>query len=875
MSLVTGTRVGSLEIVGAIGAGGMGEVYRAHDSRLQRDVAVKVVPEAFALDPDRLTRFEREAQVLASLNHPNIAQVYGIERVGDTHALLMELVEGEDLSARIARGPLPVDEALHVAAQIVDALEAAHERGIVHRDLKPANIKVRSDGVVKVLDFGLAKAMDPAGTASLGLENSPTFLSPVMTGLGMIIGTAAYMAPEQAKGKAVDKRADIWAFGVVLFEMLAGQSLFGGETGSEVLAAVIKEEPRWQLLAAIPSSVERVLRVCLQKDPKLRLRDIGDVRILLQYPEAAAASPAAVQPAGVSRFIPWGIAAGAVIVSLALWMTGRGAATGPTPMLRFVVQPPEGTTASDPVLSPDGRFLVYRAGRAVYLHRFSELESRLLPGTKNASQLFISPDGKWIGFYADGKMKKVSVTGGDALVICDVDADSPGARWISGNRILFSSGWTGSPLMTVSADGGIPQPLTTLDAAAGERGHWWPEPLPDSRHVLFTIWNAATGLNEAEIAVLDLNDGSRRKLFKGAMPRYIAGRILYYHAGGYHLIDFDVDALATRGDAHDVLPDAVGLKPQGSQEKPVSIAANGTIAYLTGELFPEVAVAWIDRRGAEVATTTKGRFYYDGDLSPDGERLAAGVMQGGTSSIWIYDLVHGGEQRIYDAGSNRHPVWHPDGQQLAVVSMRKGDYDVLLQPVNGSPSSPMLSDERDQMTRSWSPDGRQLIVSEWKPDGATLMSSFEPASGASRVLVSGPFEKSDGRISPDGRWLAYGAAPGDRWQLFVLPMTGAPVAQQISSGTGGTTYDDGLIWSARSRELFYLRNSALTVLTYEERNGRFFGLKEAVVATLPRGSRLLGVSPDAERLLISRPSAPPSTAQAGIKVVVNGLSSVH
>ena len=529
--MTPGAQIGPYTIVAKLGEGGMGEVYRARDPKLKRDVAIKVLPADVANDRERLARFQREAEVLASLNHPHIAHVYGIEE----NALVMELVEGEDLSQRIARGPIPLDEALPIAKQIAEALEAAHEAGIVHRDLKPANVKVRPDGTVKVLDFGLAKALDQgSGTRDQGsgdLANSPTITSPAMTMRGVILGTAAYMAPEQAKGKAVDKRADIWAFGCVLYEMLTGRAPFGGETITDVIAAVVKSDPDWSALeASTPHQIRRLLARCLTKDPRARLRDIGDARVLFEEDERV--QPLAIPPAARSRWavvVPWAIAATAVIAAIAVAIPSWRTPTARTPV-RFLEPVLNPRIAPNPVLAPDGSFLVYVTDSLQH-RRLSEVETREMPGTKGATAPFVSPDGRWIGFYANGKLKKIAVDGREPVEVAAVSADSAGAAFASSDRILFSPGWYRSAIQSVSADGGPVTPISTLDEAAGERGHWWPNVLPDGRHVLITIWYASMGLSTAKIAVLDLETRTHRVLFAGAMARYSSGHVLFFRAG--------------------------------------------------------------------------------------------------------------------------------------------------------------------------------------------------------------------------------------------------------------------------------------------------------------------------------------------------------
>ena len=702
--LPTGTRLGPYEILSSLGAGGMGEVYRARDTKLGRDVALKILSQTFAGDPDRLARFQREAQTLASLNHPHIAQIHGLEESGDVRALVMELVEGEDLSQRIARGPLPLDEALPIAMQITTALEAAHEQGIIHRDLKPANIKLRPDGTIKVLDFGLAKELEgrdfSPGRSSAEAEASAlrTVTSPAMTMRGVILGTAAYMPPEQAKGKTLDKRADIWAFGCVLFEMLTGRRAFAGDDVSDTLAFVLLKDVDWSVLPVeTPANVRAVLRRCLQKDPKERLRDAGDLRLLLVDGMAA---PHTTSSRGAS-LVPWTIAAVAsVLAGIAGFVLWRLPASPPATAAQFVVQPP-GRVGLPllPALAPDGSFVAFAADR-LYLQWLSEIEPRPLPGTENASLPFVSRDGRWLGFYADGKIKKITVAGGDPLPITEVDSETPGATWMHDNRILFTAGWNDTPLMSVSADGGAVTRVSTLDTARRERGHWWPYPLPDGRHVLFTIWYAGAGLSESQIAVLDLQTGTHATLFPGALARYAAGHLIYYRAGAYYIVPFDPETMRATGDPKSILPDAVALSPQGSNDAPLSVSDTGVVAYVAGDNYPERTLSWIARGGVEQPTSIKVRAFDQADLDDAGHRVATGRTQGGTSQVWIFDLVRGTEQRLAAPGMNWSPVWHPDGNRL-----------------DGSPPEPLLDASLDEEILDWMPDGKRLIVKEWRPDG--------------------------------------------------------------------------------------------------------------------------------------------------------------
>jgi len=877
MPLSPGNQIGPYEIAALLGAGGMGEVFRARDTTLNRDIAIKVLPAALAADAERLARFKREAQLLASLSHSNIAHVYGFEAAtlpdGTTvHFLAMELVEGEDLAERLKRGAIPVDEAIAIARQAAQGLEEAHEHGIIHRDLKPANIKVTPDGKVKILDFGLAKAVEGDGASNSGasqLSHSPT-LSRHMTEAGMIMGTAAYMSPEQARGKAVDKRSDIWAFGVVLFEMLTGDRLFAGETVSDVLAAVLTRDPDLTALpAATPRPVRELLRRCLERDPRRRLRDLGDARPMLDEeggewpgPEAASA------PAGWRARTPWLVAAAALVAALVVLVSaGRRPVSSTAASVRFLVAAPDGRPASEPVLSADGSFLVFATDR-LYLRDLNSFESRELPGTTNAVQPFISPDGKWVGFFADGRIKRVAVAGGEPLVITEAVSSSPGASFVGNDRVLFSRTWNAAPLMSVPVDGGEAIEVSRLNAAEKERGHWWPRPLPDGRHVLFTIWYADAGLPSSRIAVLDLETGAHQVLFPGAMAQYGAGHLLYYRAGQYHLVSFDPVTMKTEGESQPVLPDALALDPDGTTEDPVSLASNGTIAFMPGELNPVRTVTWIDRSGQRTPTSLTFPLLSEPEavaLSPDDRRIALARPQDGLAHVWVYDL-QGGEQRLPGEGSNWGPVWNPDSRRLAYTTLRKGDFDVAAQTLEGSESM-VLTEDVDELVLDWLPDGR-MVFRTWLPDGTTSIRVFEPGGKDPIPLLTASFSNNGGEVSPDGRWLALCADPSGRTFLYALSLSGKGALQQLAPATGNC----GPRWSAATKELIFMRGASLMSVGYEERGDGLAATRETLLATLPAGSEFYGVTHDGRRLLVGIPKAPP-TASPGIRVVVGGPAS--
>ncbi len=585
MALSAGTRLGIYEVGALLGAGGMGEVYRARDTRLHRDVALKVLSGTLAADPERLARFAREAQLLASLNHPAIAQIYGFEELPagadpPVSALVLELVEGRTLADRIAEGPVPIAKVLVIARQIASALEAAHAAGIIHRDLKPANVKVSAADEVKVLDFGLAKG--PVARASS--DEATRAARVATTQVGTVLGTAAYMAPEQARALAADERSDIWALGVVVYEMLTGRRPFAGDTTSDTIAAVLRADIDWDRLPSdTPDELRRLLRRCLQRDPQQRLQAAGDARLVFSDLER---EPLPEQSRGRHRlrrstwFVAGGVLAAALatVVAAGAWLGRRSDADATSRIIRFAIEPPaEVTSITNVTLPADGRFVVFE-GRVggetrLFLRMLDALDTRALPGTEGGRWPFVSPDGLWVGFFRDGQMLKVSTQGGDPLFVCEA-ATGPGATWAADGRIIFSRTWL-SGLSIVSADGGQPTALTTPDPSKHEIGHWWPSMLPDGR-VLFTVAAAGSGLNDDHVALLNVADARYQVLFQGARASWIrSGHVLFFRAGRYEAVPFSVSTGQVTGAAVPVLDDAQDFDPAGDLPQPMATAAHG------------------------------------------------------------------------------------------------------------------------------------------------------------------------------------------------------------------------------------------------------------------------------------------------------------
>ncbi|HET9360164.1 MAG TPA: protein kinase, partial [Vicinamibacterales bacterium] len=638
MPLTAGTRLGAYEILSSLGAGGMGEVYRARDTKLDRAVAIKILPEAFAADTARIARFEREAKTLASLNHPNIAHIHGLEESRGVRALVMELVEGEDLAQRIARGAIPVAEALLIARQVAEALEAAHEQGIVHRDLKPANIKVRPDGTVKVLDFGLAKAMEPTGVASPSVSQSPTITTPAMTEAGMILGTAAYMSPEQARGTPVDKRSDIWAFGCVLFEMLAGRPAFAGETTAETLAGVLHHEPPWAALPSeTPADARIVVSRCLEKDLKQRFRDIGDVRLALAGAFTSDAAAAVPRPAVGAlplwrRAVP--VVAASVIVAAVTAIAMRLQESRPALQVSRWSLEATGPTAlnvngveHDLTITPDGSRVIYVGdrGRGIFVRALDNLEPRpLVKGTATLRSPFVSPDGRWVGFEEDlTSLKKVPIAGGPAIPVAQIDGILRGAAWLPDNTIVFATNRIAG-LQRVSAEGGKPATLTKPDDARNEFAHHWPQLLPDGSALLYTALARTGGLDAAKVRLLDLETNRSIDVLDGASNAlYVSSGHLAYVAGAtLWAVPFDLDRRATFGTAV-ALSNQVVTTTNGAGL--FAVSTTGTLVYAHASGFDPLArtLNWIDRQGRVEMIPAPPHAYAQPRLSHDGTRVVA------------------------------------------------------------------------------------------------------------------------------------------------------------------------------------------------------------------------------------------------------------
>jgi serine/threonine-protein kinase len=823
-----GTRLGHYEIESSLGAGGMGKVYQARDTRLGRSVAVKVLVEAFAKDPERIARFEREAKVLASLNHANIAALHGFEQLGGTHFLVMELVQGETLAERISRGPIPIDQALAIAHQIAEALEAAHEKGVVHRDLKPANVKITPEGKVKVLDFGLAKAMD-SSPAYADLSNSPT-LSVMATNAGMILGTAAYMSPEQARGENTDARSDVFSFGCVFYEMLTGRQGFQGRTVSDILASVLARDLDYSLLPAkLNPKISQLIRRAAEKEPKRRWQAVGDMRVEIESAMSAPYEEAATHRPLWKRAIPIVVTA-IVVAATTAGVMWHPRTVKPAGLTRFPFVIPADQRFTRPgrhivAISPDGANIVYVANRQLYLRAMAEMESRPIQGTNlDVDTPFFSPDGQSVGFHsiAENKLKKIAITGGASVTICD-EQNPYGASWTSDDQILVGAGPAG--IFRVSANAGKPE--TVIAVKPNEAAHG-PQLLPGGQAILFTL---ATGTSndrwdKAQIVVQSLKSGERKTIWEGGSDaRYVpSGHIVFASGSTLMAFPFDAQKLARTGGPVPVVEGVLRTPAGGitTGAAHFSVSDSGSIAYIPGvDSGEDRILALVDLNGTRHPLSVKPASYFNPRFSPNGKQkqIAVSTDDGKDSVVWVYDLAGTTSmRRLTFGGANRFPLWSPDGERIVFQSDREGDPALFSQRADGNGSAERLTKSEVKQPSfspdAWSLDRKTLLFSSVGSTDTGIWSVVLGERDAKpKLLIDTPSKRDDfANISPDGHWLVYESNETGRMEIYVRPF---PLADntKFQITTAGFSFP---IWAPDGKRIFFVQNG--------QANGHLFSI---------------------------------------------------
>jgi serine/threonine-protein kinase len=911
MALAPGTRLGSYEILAPLGAGGMGEVYRTRDTKLNRDVALKILPETFTHDVERAARFRREAHMLATLNHPHIGAIYGLDEANGSQFLVLELVDGESLDKRIARGPIPDDEALEIARQIGEALEAAHDKGIIHRDLKPANIALTKEGQVKVLDFGLAKPGATAATGAVRAVESPTITAPMMlTGVGLILGSAAYMSPEQAKGLEADRRSDVWAFGCVLYEMLSGRRAFDGEDVSDTLAAVLRGQPDWTLLpAGVSPAIRLLLTRCLERDRKKRIGDISTALFLMNEPAAAPPAAATVQPMTslwrrAVPFVATALVAGGIVAGIA---RSLGSSSAAPVVSRFTVPLPEGQAFTNDgrhvvAISPDGTQIVYVANGRLYRRTMASLEPTPIPGTESRQGVLnpaFSPDGQSIAFWVadDRTIKRMAVNGGAAVTVCTAERPTGitwGARWI-----LFGQG--GKGIMRVAAAGGEPETLVRVNE--GEIAHG-PQMLPDGRHVLFTVatGTSADRWDKAKMVLQSLDSGDRKTLIDGGSDGRLlpTGHIVYAFGGTLLAAPFDFRRLhVTRGP----VPVVEGVRRGNTPEMNpgvahFSVSNTGALIYVPGPLSPTAAdrnLVQVNLKGGMKPLKLPAGRYETPRVSPDGRHVAFGTEDVKEAIVWIYDLAGTSSmRRLTVGGRNRYPIWSADGQRVAFQSDREGDLGIFWQRADGTGPAERLTTAEPRtshLPESWSPNGDRFLFSSVATGGAGASlwtyslhdRKVEPFGGVRLSVAMLPCAV----FSPDGRWVTYLSDETGDPGVYVQPFPATGAKYPISKGRALAP-----VWSPDGKSIVYAENTSYTtdprtgnlvVVSLTKEPTFTFGNPVVVPSgglqtgglSAPNSPRRFDIAPDGT--IIGMVEADQSSSQAGalrIEVVLNWLEEL-
>jgi serine/threonine protein kinase len=900
---LVGRQLGPYAVAARLGSGAMGDVYRARDTRLQRDVALKVMSQDVVRDRDHVARFDREAQILASLNHQNIAAIYGVEHADGVQALVLELVDGPTLADRLAHGPIPIDGAVAIARQIAEALHAAHQHGVVHRDLKPANIKIRPDGTVKVLDFGLAKLTQPSGET---LGQGSTGGSPALTtGVGVILGTAAYMSPEQARGHDADRRSDIWAFGAVLYEMLSGRRGFDGADMADVLGAVVHLEPNWEALPSdVPPLLRTLLQECLSKDRRERVADISTALFVLNK-SASLDNAARKDPVPQPRVswrgmaIPVAITA-AVAGAAALWL-GRPAGESATPRVSRLQITPTGSAAlsvsgTDLAITPDGSRIVYvgNGGTQLFVRALDALEPvTVFTGFPTAP--FVSPDGQWIAFVDQAQMlKRVKVTGGPAATIATLDSVMRGATWISDDAIIASTNNAATGLLRISTSGGATTVLTRPDRSQGEGDHRWPESLPGGQAVLFTITSLTGSIDDAQVAVLDLRTGTRTVLFRGGThARYVpsmstsssqrgAGHLVYASGDALWAVPFDLARLERRGAPVPVVSEVLTTELGAAD---AVVARDGTLAYVPGSRLaagqaPRTLV-WVDRQGRETSIAAPPRGYVQPRLSPDGTRIAIFVADQ-QFDIWVWSLAPGNttlSRRTFDPDADTTPVWTTDGKRIVFTSEQGGVRNLFWQTDHGGEVERLIDSPNRQAATGVAPDGRAIFTETAPATREDVMAVTLNQPRSVTPLVQSPSRERNGVVSPDGHWLAYESDSSGQFEIWVRPYPAVGTAQwQVTTG-GGTRP----LWMPRGQELLYIATGG-EVMGVAVPSGSSWGsttpkvlVKGGYITNPLNPIRTYDVSADGQRFLLIKPdkNAQANPASAGLIVVLNWVEELE
>ena len=888
-----GKTLGTFECTALLGKGGMGEVYRAKDQKLGRDVAIKVLPKEFAKDSDRVARFQREAKLLASLNHNNIASIYGLEESDGTHFLVLELIEGDTLADRLKRGAIPAEESLKLALQIAEALEAAHEKGVIHRDLKPANIKVTPEGKVKVLDFGLAKAF-AGDSEDINLSNSPT-LSVAATQQGIILGTAAYMSPEQASGEAVDKRTDIWAFGVVMFEMLAGRSLFEGNNVSQTLASVIKSEPEWKSLPPnLHPRARLLLERCLKKEPKDRYSGISDARVdiqevLVDPSGLSVQTVAAVKSRNMLKTtLAWvaAIILAAIIAGVAVW---KFKPTEQRYVKRYYheLSQDQRFTRSGELLtavSADGTKIAYVANNQLYLRNLDKLTALPIQGTnEDPANPFFSPDGQSIGYYsfAASQWKKISVSGGASVKLCDAP-DPNGATWGADGTILFAQ--KDGVIMSVSANGGTAKPL--IEAEEGEQVYG-PQALPGGEWVLFTLRATRDSWDEAQIVVQSVKTGERKALISGGSDaRYLpTGHIVYALGGDLLAFAFDIEKMGKKGGEAPIVEEVQRALSQVTGAAQYGFSDTGMLAYVVGTAEQlKRSLVWVDREGKEEPIAAQPDTYYYPRISPDGTRLALAVVgEAGNVDIHILDLDREGMMRLtFDKAGDRVPIWTPDGKRIVFSSDRgEGSSGIYSKASNGTGAVENLCTVSggEILPYSWSKDGNTLLIQETvdNPFGIDIGALSMEGDPARTPLLQEEFLESQPQISPDGRWIAYMSNElkgSSEFEIYVRPFPDVDKGKWHVSTSGGMSP----LWSPDGTELFYRSGDAVISVSLETEPTFKTGKSEVLfegryIDIETKNAHSWDISPDGKRFLMIKEytgdTATEVTSRPRINIVLN------